>query len=145
MIRRPPRSTLFPYTTLFRSHRDIKPENILLDGEHALVADFGLARAIAAAGGEKLSETGMTVGTPAYMSPEQAGAESRIDGRSDVYSLGCVLYEMLAGAPPLTGPSAQALLARHALDPVPPLRTVRKAVPPHVELAVLKALEKVPG
>ena len=126
-------------------HRDIKPENILLDAGHALVADFGLARAIAAAGGDKLSETGMTVGTPAYMSPEQAGAESRIDGRSDVYSLGCVLYEMLAGAPPFTGPSAQALLARHALDPVPPLRTVRKAVPPHVELAVLKALEKTPA
>jgi serine/threonine-protein kinase len=126
-------------------HRDIKPENILLDAGHALVADFGLARAIAAAGGEKLSETGMTVGTPAYMSPEQAGAVSRIDGRSDVYSLGCVLYEMLAGAPPFTGPSAQALLARHALDPVPPLRTVRKAVPEQVERVVMKALQKVPA
>jgi serine/threonine-protein kinase len=126
-------------------HRDIKPENILLDADHAVVSDFGLARAIAAAGGEKLSETGMTVGTPAYMSPEQAGAESRIDGRSDVYSLGCVLYEMLAGTPPFTGPSAQALLARHALDPVPPLRTVRKAVPEQVERVVMKALEKVPA
>jgi len=126
-------------------HRDIKPENILLDASHALVADFGLARAIAAAGGEKLSESGMTVGTPAYMSPEQAGADSRIDGRSDVYSLGCVLYEMLAGAPPFTGPSAQALLARHALDPVPPLRTVRRSLPEHVEQAVMKALEKVPA
>jgi len=126
-------------------HRDIKPENILLDASHALVADFGLARAIAAAGGEKLSESGMTVGTPAYMSPEQAGADSRIDGRSDVYSLGCVLYEMLAGTPPFTGPSAQALLARHALDPVPPLRTVRRSLPEHVEQAVMKALEKVPA
>ena len=126
-------------------HRDIKPENILLNASHALVADFGLARAIAAAGGEKLSESGMTVGTPAYMSPEQAGAEFRIDGRSDVYSLGCVLYEMLAGAPPFTGPSAQALLARHALDPVPPLRTVRRSLPEHVEQAVMKALEKVPA
>jgi len=126
-------------------HRDIKSENILLDASHALVADFGLARAIAAAGGEKLSESGMTVGTPAYMSPEQAGAEPRIDGRSDVYSLGCVLYEMLAGAPPFTGPSAQALLARHALDPVPPLRTVRRSLPEHVEQAVMKALEKVPA
>jgi serine/threonine-protein kinase len=126
-------------------HRDIKPENILFTGEHALVADFGLARAITAAGGEKLSETGITVGTPAYMSPEQAGAEDRIDGRSDLYSLGCVLYEMLAGGPPFTGPSAQAVLARQAVDPVPPLRTVRKAVPPHVERAVMRALEKVPA
>jgi serine/threonine-protein kinase len=126
-------------------HRDIKPENILLTAQHALVADFGLARAITAAGGEKLSETGITVGTPAYMSPEQAGAEDRIDGRSDVYSLGCVLYEMLTGGPPFTGPNAQAVLARHAVDPVPPLRTVRKAVPVHLERAVMQALEKVPA
>src|SRR5205809_7629769 len=106
-------------------HRDVKPENILLSGEHAVVADFGLALAITSAGGEKLSESGMSVGTPAYMSPEQAGATYQIDGRSDLYSLGCVLYEMLAGTPPFTGPSTQALLARHALDAVPPLKTVR--------------------
>src|SRR2546430_1170939 len=123
-------------------HRDIKPENILLSGEHAVVADFGLALAITSAGGEKLSESGMSVGTPAYMSPEQAGA-AHIDGRSDLYSLGCVLYEMLAGTPPFTGPSTQALLARHALDAVPPLKTVRKSVPEHVEQVVLRALEKV--
>jgi len=125
-------------------HRDIKPENILLSGEHAVVADFGLALAITSAGGEKLSESGMSVGTPAYMSPEQAGA-AHIDGRSDLYSVGCVLYEMLAGTPPFTGPSTQALLARHALDAVPPLKTVRKSVPRHVEQVVMRALEKVPA
>ena len=126
-------------------HRDIKPENILLAGGHALVADFGLARAISAAGDERLSDTGIAVGSPAYMSPEQAGAESRIDGRSDLYSLGCVLYEMLAGVPPFTGRGAQAVLSRHAVDPVPPLRTVRKTVPEQVERAVMKALEKTPA
>ena len=126
-------------------HRDIKPENILLSGEHAVVADFGLALAITSAGGEKLSESGMSVGTPAYMSPEQAGTTYQIDGRSDLYSLGCVLYEMLAGTPPFTGPSTQALLARHALDAVPPLKTVRKSLPEHVEQVVMRALEKVPA
>jgi hypothetical protein len=126
-------------------HRDIKPENILLTSGHALVADFGIARAITAAGGDKLTDTGLAVGTPAYMSPEQAGAEPRIDGRSDLYSLGCVLYEMLAGQPPFTGPSARAVLARHSVDPVPPLRTVRRAVPEQVERAVMRALEKAPA
>src|SRR5438128_8255116 len=126
-------------------HRDIKPENILLSSDHCLVADFGIARAITAAGGERLTETGIAVGTPAYMSPEQAGAEARIDGRADIYALGCVLYEMLTGEPPFTGSSAQAVMARHSMDPVPPLRTVRKAVPPVMEQAVLKALEKVPA
>src|SRR2546422_2053179 len=126
-------------------HRDVKPENILFEAGHAVVSDFGIARAISAAGGDRLTETGIAVGTPAYMSPEQASARGPIDGRSDVYALGCVVYEMLAGAPPFTGPSAQAVLARHTLDPVPPLRTVRKAVPPAVEQAVMKALEKVPA
>ena len=125
-------------------HRDIKPENILLSGNHAVVADFGLARAITAAGGSKLTETGLALGTPAYMSPEQASAE-RIDGRADIYALGCVLYEMLTGRPPFTGSSARAVLARHSVDPVPPLRTVRRAVPPAMEQVVLKALEKVPA
>ena len=126
-------------------HRDIKPENILLESGHAIVADFGIARAITAAGGEKLTETGIAVGTPAYMSPEQGTGASHLDGRSDVYSLGCVLYEMLAGAPPFTGPSAQAILARHSMDPLPSLRTVRSAVPEPVEHAIAKAMGKVPA
>ena len=131
-------------------HRDIKPENILLarDSEggpgHPLVADFGIARALDAAGGERLTETGLALGTPAYMSPEQAAA-GRLDGRSDIYALGCVAYEMLAGTPPFTGPTAQAILARHAVDPVPPLHTVRATVPPSLELAIERALAKVPA
>ncbi len=125
-------------------HRDIKPENLLLSDDGVMVADFGLAKALDAAGGEKLTETGLSLGTPVYMSPEQAGG-SRLDGRSDLYSLGCVLYEMLAGGPPFTGPTAQAIMARHAVDPVAPLRTVRRNIPEAVEQAVLRALEKVPA
>jgi eukaryotic-like serine/threonine-protein kinase len=93
-------------------HRDIKPENILLESGHAVVADFGIARAISAAGSERLTETGIALGTPAYMSPEQAFGEAHLDGRSDIYALGCVVYEMLGGDPPFTGSSAQAILAR---------------------------------
>ncbi|MFB3111384.1 MAG: protein kinase [Gemmatimonadales bacterium] len=125
-------------------HRDIKPENILLQEEHAVVADFGLARAISAAGGEQLTETGLAVGTPAYMSPEQASADE-LDGRSDIYALGCVLYEMLAGVPPFTASTPQAVMARHAIDPVPSLSTVRATVPSVVEAAITKALAKVPA
>jgi eukaryotic-like serine/threonine-protein kinase len=126
-------------------HRDIKPDNILLSGGHALVADFGIARAINAAGGLKLTETGMAVGTPAYMSPEQAMADAHVDGRSDIYALGCVLYEMLAGGPPFTGSSAQAIRARHSTEAVPPLRAVRPMVPEPVEGAIVKALAKTPA
>jgi tetratricopeptide (TPR) repeat protein len=126
-------------------HRDIKPENILLSQGHALVADFGVARALQAAGEEKLTQTGMAVGTPAYMSPEQASGTGSFDGRADLYSLGCVLYELLAGGPPFTGASAQAMAARHAVEPVPPLRVVRTTIPEGVEAAITKVLAKVPA
>jgi tRNA A-37 threonylcarbamoyl transferase component Bud32/TolB-like protein len=131
-------------------HRDIKPENILLarsaEGTiHPLVADFGIARALDVAGGERLTETGLALGTPAYMSPEQASSDRHLDGRSDIYALGCVAYEMLAGSPPFTGPTAQAILARHAVDAVPPLHTVRATVPPALETAIERALAKVPA
>ena len=126
-------------------HRDIKPENILLEGDQAVVADFGVARAITAAGQDRLTETGLALGTPAYMSPEQATATRELDGRSDLYAVGCVLYEMLAGQPPFLGATAQQLLARHALDPIPPLRTVRDTVPAGVEQSVIRALAKAPA
>src|SRR3989475_7672030 len=115
MIRRPPRSTLFPYTTLFRSQS------------------------------RHLTETGTIIGTPAYMSPEQATGSEEIDGRSDQYSLACVVYEMLVGEPPFTGPTAQAVLARHSLDMVSPPSIVRSTIPDAVEGAVLRALAKVPA
>jgi eukaryotic-like serine/threonine-protein kinase len=126
-------------------HRDIKPENILLESGEAVVADFGIARAITAAGGDKLTHTGIAIGTPHYMSPEQGTGSGGIDGRSDLYSLGCVLYEMLAGHPPFSGGTAQAILARHALDPVPRLRTARGTVPGTVEQALDRALAKSPA
>ena len=127
-------------------HRDIKPGNILLAGDHAIVADFGIARAMSAVGVEAISSTGLAIGTPAYMSPEQCSGDSQtLDGRSDIYSLGCVLYEMLAGTPPFSAATAQSMAARHHLDPVPSLRTVRAAVPEHIEAAVSRALAKVPA
>jgi TolB-like protein/Flp pilus assembly protein TadD len=125
-------------------HRDIKPENILLSEGHALVADFGIGRVLGESGlGERLTETGIVVGTPTYMSPEQATG-SQTDGRSDIYSLGCVLYEMLAGEPPYTGPTAHAVIAKRFSDPIPHVGTVR-AVPPGVEAAVTRALAKAPA
>src|SRR5205809_2665190 len=126
-------------------HRDIKPENILLESGEAVVADFGIARAIRAAGGDKLTHTGMAIGTPLYMSPEQAVAGEGLDGRSDQYSLACVLYEMLAGHPPFLGRRAQEILARHTMDPVPSLRTARATVPGVVERALARALAKLPA
>jgi hypothetical protein len=126
-------------------HRDIKPENILLSGGHAVLADFGIARAVSAAGGDRLTETGLAVGTPHYMSPEQASGDKAIDGRSDQYALACVLYELLAGEPPFTGPSARAVIARHTMDPVPSLRTVRNTIPVALESSLMKALAKVPA
>lgn len=126
-------------------HRDIKPENILLQNGEALVADFGIARAITEGGGARLTSTGVTLGTPTYMSPEQAMADPGIDGRSDIYSLGCVLYEMLAGQPPFSGPTAQSIIARHALDEVPSLTIVRGTIPEEVEDVVLQSLAKLPA
>jgi len=126
-------------------HRDIKPENILLESGHAVVADFGIARAVAAAGTARLTETGLAVGTPAYMSPEQAAGEGDLDGRSDVYSLGCTLYEMLAGEPPFTGPSMQAVVAKKLSEPLPRISVVRETVPAGVEAALNKALARTPA
>ncbi len=121
-------------------HRDVKPENILLDGGHAVVADFGIARAVTALSGSRLTATGMAIGTPAYMSPEQSVGEPAIDGRSDLYSLASVLYEMLAGEPPYTGPTAQAVIAKRLSAPAPDITTVRPTVPPGVARALTRAL-----
>jgi len=125
-------------------HRDLKPENVLLSGEHAILADFGIARAVSAGGGDKLTETGLAVGTPSYMAPEQASGSEKIDARTDVYALGCVLYEMLAGEPPFTGPTPMAVLARHSLERVPSIRVVRQTVPAALEAVIEKAMAKVP-
>ena len=125
-------------------HRDIKPENILLHDGSALVADFGIALAASTAG-TRMTETGMSLGTPHYMSPEQAMGEREITARSDVYALGCVLYEMLTGDPPFTGSTAQAIVARVVTEAPRPLLPQRHTIPPHVEAAVLTALEKLPA
>jgi serine/threonine-protein kinase len=127
-------------------HRDIKPENILLHDGRALVADFGIALAAARSdGGSRMTETGMSLGTPAYMSPEQAMGEREITAKSDVYALGCVLYEMLTGEPPFTGPTAQAIIARVMTEEPRSLTLQRKTVPPHVESAAVRALAKLPA
>jgi len=126
-------------------HRDIKPANILLEADHAAVADFGIAQAIDVAGGERLTETGIAVGTPAYMSPEQAGGGEELDGRSDLYSLGCVLYEMLAGVPPFAGATAQSLLRQHLVADPPSVTAIRPTVPEWVADAISRALAKAPA
>jgi len=134
-------------------HRDIKPSNTLLDGEQegggggggAFVTDFGIARAVAVASGDQLTDSGTSVGTPEYMSPEQAVGARQIDGRCDVYSLGCMVYEMLSGAPPFTGPTSQAIIARHCQEPPPPLHVVRPTVSEAMERVVERALAKVPA
>jgi serine/threonine-protein kinase PknK len=125
-------------------HRDIKPENVMIEDGRAVVADFGIAHAVNASASDKLTMTGMAVGTPHYMSPEQSGGEA-VDGRSDLYALGCMLYEMLAGTPPFTGPNAMAIMARHMMDPVPRLTTVRPTVASHVTGAIERALAKNPS
>ena len=126
-------------------HRDIKPENILLAGRHAIVADFGIARAVQRAAGDTLTETGVTLGTPHYMSPEQASGEREIDARSDIYALGCVLYEMLTGEPPYAGPTVQSIVAKHMTAEVPSVRTLRPTAPPKIERVIARALAKSPA
>jgi serine/threonine-protein kinase len=126
-------------------HRDIKPENILFEDDQAVVTDFGIATAMESADSERLTEIGLAIGTPAYMSPEQAGGAAEIDGRSDIYSLGCVLYEMLGGVPPFTGPTPQSVMAKQVVAPPPSLRSQRPEVPEPVERVLAKALEKEPG
>ena len=126
-------------------HRDIKPENILLSAGHALVTDFGIARAANRVASDRLTQTGLIVGTPAYMSPEQASGDLELDGRSDLYSLGCVLYEMLAGEPPFAGASTMAVITQHLTEPARPLRSLRNDVPEAVEAAVQQALAKRPA
>ena len=126
-------------------HRDIKPENILLHEGEAMLADFGIALGVKEAGGNRLTETGLSLGTPQYMSPEQATGDRAVDARSDVYSLAAVLYEMLAGEPPVTGPTAQARIAKLMTERPTRLRVVRASVPPEVEDAVAKALDKTPA
>jgi len=123
-------------------HRDVKPENILLAGGHALVADFGLARAIGATGYHRLTQTGIIVGTAYYMSPEQLREDRDLDQRADIYSLGCMLYEMLTGGPPYTGPSLKELVTRIIRWPVPSVRRLHPGVPPAVDEAITRALAK---
>ena len=124
-------------------HRDIKPENILLHNGRPMVADFGIALAVSAAAGGRMTETGLSLGTPHYMSPEQATAEKDLTNRSDIYSLGSVLYEMLTGEPPHTGASAQAIIMKIVTEPADPVTKIRKSVPPHVAAAIAKSLEKL--
>lgn len=126
-------------------HRDIKPENILFMGGHAVVADFGVATAVGAAGGARLTESGLSVGTPVYMSPEQAMGQDDVDGRSDTYSLGCVLYEMLTGDPPFTASSPQVVMAKKLSEPVPRLSSLRETVSPTLEKTVHRALARIPA
>ena len=126
-------------------HRDIKPENILLQGGHALVADFGIALAVQHAGGARMTQTGLSLGTPQYMSPEQAMGERNIEARSDIYALGAVTYEMLTGDPPFTGSSVQVIVAKVLSERPTPPRTLRDTIPPGVEQAVLTALAKLPA
>ena len=126
-------------------HRDIKPENTLLQDGSALVADFGIALAVEEAGGHRMTQTGMSLGTPAYMSPEQAMGERKIGPRSDVYALGAMTYEMLAGEPPFTGPNSQAIVAKVLTEQPPPLRAKRPSVPPGAAAAIHTALQKLPA
>ncbi|MGK7311456.1 MAG: serine/threonine-protein kinase, partial [Candidatus Longimicrobiales bacterium M2_2A_002] len=126
-------------------HRDIKPANILMSRGEPVVADFGIALAVSQAGGGRITETGLSLGTPHYMSPEQAAGERTLDKRSDVYALGCVVYEMLTGQPPFGGPNAQAVLGRILTGEPDPITEIRRSVPAHVEAAVHRSLERLPA
>ncbi len=126
-------------------HRDIKPENVLLVDDQPLIADFGIALAVSVVGGNRLTETGLSLGTPHYMSPEQAMGDRIVDGRTDIYALGCVVYEMLVGEPPFTGPTAQAIIAKVIAERIPSIVSQRGTVPTHLEAAVQKALAKLPA
>ncbi|UCD24182.1 MAG: protein kinase, partial [Gemmatimonadota bacterium] len=126
-------------------HRDIKPENVLIHDGQPMIADFGIALAVSHAGGSRLTETGLSIGTPHYMSPEQAMGDRELDARSDVYSLGAMLYEMLAGDPPYTGSTAQAIVAKVITEKAPPVTATRETVPPHVAAAIAKSLNKLPA
>src|SRR5439155_10701425 len=126
-------------------HRDLKPENILLHEGQPLVADFGIALAVSNAGGNRITQTGLSLGTPQYMSPEQATGDRAIDGRTDIYSLAAVLYEMLVGDPPYLGSTSQAIIAKVLTDKPRSVRLSRSSVPPHVDAAIERALEKLPA
>ncbi len=126
-------------------HRDIKPQNVVFEQDRAMVCDFGVARALVSAGRERLSSSGLIVGTPEYMSPEQASGEWDIGKPADIYALGCMVYTMLAGQPPFTGPTTQAVLARHVAAEVPSLRIIRPEVPRQIEQALERALAKEPA
>src|SRR3990172_6546842 len=126
-------------------HRDIKPENVLMSSSVAVVTDFGVARAVAEAGGTRLTQTGFAIGTPMYMSPEQATGRDEVDGRTVQYALACVVYEMLCGEPPFSGSTPHAVLAKHSLDPVPSLQTLRQTVKPELQAVIHRALAKSPA
>ncbi len=126
-------------------HRDIKPENILLEEGHAVVTDFGIARVIAPDRQARITETGITLGTPAYFSPEQAAGEREFDGRSDIYALGCVLYEMLTGQPPFAGPTVASVAAQHLMEEPTPVQVFRSAVPDDLAHTLTKTLAKAPA
>src|SRR5438105_2565015 len=126
-------------------HRDLKPENILLYEGQPLVADFGIALAVSVAGGNRVTQTGISLGTPQYMSPEQATGDRPVDGRSDIYSLGCVLYEMFTGEPPHIGNTVQSIIAKVLTDKPQSVRVIRETIPEHVDLALQKALAKLPA